>query len=267
MEPSTQEKTIGTKIFAIIKGVIAFLVVTLSLFHIFLEPKSKAQLDYAPKYKEEVRRLDSLQLHYITQLENKEINADQYVLIAKQHLASYEPSLKKISSVRRSLAQEHSFRGRSSLHFWLFVFGLVIALFFFSCKSLKDDFSRGSTFKFHFVSLTGILVSGFWFIHLIFLTQKDFTQNNYIAAILFGALLFSVFVYFLVKYYTYKDDIIYKQLWFIEKVKTTYFYNMSIKAKYAEKHKTSIPSSHNVKNVDETIDDFQKDLNELITDV
>ncbi|MBL0684322.1 hypothetical protein [Aquimarina mytili] len=245
-----------------IKGVIAFLVVTLSLFHIFLEPKSKEQIEFSPKYKAEVRKLDSLQLHYINQLENKELTASEYAIIAKKHLASYEPSLKKISKKRLELAKEHSFRGRSSLHFWIFVFGLVTALFFFSCKSLHDDFARGSTFRFHFVSLAGILVSFFWFIHLIFLTQKDFTQNKYIIAILAGATLFSVFTYFLVKHYTYKDHIIYEQLRFFERIRIIHYPRMTKNAKHAEKVGLVAKSD-----LDNDIDEFQDDLRESISNI
>ncbi|WP_159090887.1 hypothetical protein [Aquimarina aquimarini] len=264
MGQSIQEATKGIKILGAIKGVIAFLAVTLSLFHVFLEPKSQAQIDYAPKYKAEVKRLDSLQLHYINQLENQELTPKEYSVIAKKHIASYEPSLKKISSMRGKLAREHSFRGRSSLHFWVFVFGLVTALFFFSCKSLHDDFSRGSTFKFHFVSLTGILVSGFWFVHLIFLTQKDFQQNKYVLILAITASLFAVFTYFLIKYYTYKDQIIYKQLSFIERIKKIYYRDMIFKAMYAEESGKPYKSG---KLVDDSIDEFHEDLKKVTENI
>lgn len=264
MEQSTQETTTDIRVLGIIKGVIAFLAVTLSLFHVFLEPKSQAQIDYAPKYKAEVKRLDSLQLHYIYQLENEELTPKEYAIIAKKHLASYKPSLKKISKIRGELAKEHSFRGRSSFHFWIFVFGLVTALFFFSCKSLHDDFSRGSTFKFHFVSLTGILVSGFWFIHLIFLTQKDFTQNKYVLILVIAASFFAAFTYFLVKYYTYKDQIIYRQLSFIERVKRIYYKDMIFKAMYAEESGKPYKSG---KLVDDCIDEFHEDLKRVTDNI
>lgn len=256
--------TTGIKVLGVIKGVIAFLAVTLSLFHVFLEPKSQAQIDYAPKYKAEVKRLDSLQLHYISQLENQELTPKEYSAIAKEHIASYEPALKEISKKRGELAKEHSFRGRNSFHFWIFVFGLVTALFFFSCKSLHDDLSRGSTFKFHFVSLTGILVSGFWFIHLVFLTQKDFQQNKYVLAIIIAASLFTAFTYFLLKYYTYKDQIIYRQLSFIERVKRIYYRDMIFKAMYAEE--SGKPHKSN-KLVDDCIDEFHEDLKKVIDNI
>lgn len=245
------------KIFSFIKGVIAFLVVTLSLFHIFLESKSTAQIDYAPKYKEEFQKLHKQNIDYVNQLDSGIISKEEYIQLAHQHLSSYKPILKEISEKRKQLAEEHSFRGRSSLHFWIFVFGLVAALFFFSCKSLFDDISKGSTFKFQLVSLSGILVSFFWFIHLIFLTQKDFQENNYITAILVCAVLFSFFTYYLLKHYTYKDDIIYRQLSLLQRIKTIHYHNIALKALYAEEKGEPLLSR---KDVSKDIQEFQADL-------
>ncbi len=243
---------------------IAFLVVTLSLFHIFLEPKSKAQVEFAPKYKEEFQKLHKQNIQYLKDLEKGVVNKDEYIELVQSHLASYGPSLKQISSKRTQLAEEHSFRGRSSLHFWIFVFGLVTALFFFSCKSLFDDISKGSTFRFQLVSLSGIVVSFFWFIHLIFLTQEDFTKNKYVIVLISCAILFSFFTYSLIKYYAYKDDIIYKQLSFIKRVKSIYYEDIAFRALYAEQSGKPYESK---KKVDDCIEEFQEDLKNVVSNV
>lgn len=268
-EPSTQTtKTIGTKnnFLGILKGVIAFLAVTLSLFHVFLESKSKEQIAYASTYKNTVKVLDSIQFSLLDQYETNKLTKSEFLELSRNHLTSYEPKLKEVSRKRKQLAGEHSFRGRSSLHFWIFVFGLVSALFYFSSKSLFDELSRGSTFKHQFVSLSGIIVSVFWFIHLIFFTQRDFNENNYILTILVCSLLFSGFTYFLIKYYSYKDQIIYNLIAFTKRVKTEYIHDLALRAKYSEKTKRILPENYS-KSIDDTVDKFQKDLRNITSDI
>ena len=150
------------------------------------------------------------------------------------------------------------------MFFWIFVFGLVTALMFFSCKSLFDDFSKGSNFRFQLVSITGIIISFFWMIHLIFLTQKDFTKNKYILVILLSSILLSTFTYFLVKYYTYKDQIILKQLSFLERIKTIYYHDLAVKALYAEKAGEPLITEKSTK---KSIEEFQSDLLEVTRDI
>ncbi|WP_160112013.1 hypothetical protein [Aquimarina sp. AU58] len=195
-------------------------------------------------------------------LKNRKIDIEQYYVLATDLVKTSKQNVAKINAEKRQINRDHSFRGRSSFHFWIFVFGLVTALFFFSCKSLHDDFSRGSTFKFHFVSLTGILVSGFWFIHLIFLTQKDFTQNKYVLILVIAASLFAAFTYFLVKYYTYKDDIIYKKLSFLERIRSIHYPRVAKKAKHAEKAGLVVKSD-----LDNDIDEFQNDLRDVVNNI
>ncbi|WP_271770396.1 hypothetical protein [Aquimarina algiphila] len=261
MERSTMvtSTNIKNKIIPIIKGVVAFLVVTLSLFHVFFSNTTPEIEKQKQVYKSLVKERDTFFEKNLVSFQEGKLSKDEYIELTSKAFIDYKSRLKEIVKTKNAYAIEFSFQGRSSFHFWIFVFGLVAALFFFSCKSLKDDFLRGSTFKFHFVSLSGILVSGFWFIHLIFLTQKDFNQNKYVWTLLACAVLFSVFTYFLVKHYTYKDDIIYKQLSFIMRVRTLYFPRLAIKAKFAENNNCT-PEGYEDKSVSEDIDEFQEDL-------
>ncbi|PKV51722.1 hypothetical protein ATE84_3820 [Aquimarina sp. MAR_2010_214] len=267
MEQSTRETTTNIRFnnfLGFIKSVVAFLAVTLSLFHVFFNATSSELITEQKNYKNIVKERDSINAYTIDLFKKNLITKDEYLAFADTHFELYKDKLKRKSKLKKELAISFSFRGRSSFHFWIFVFGLVTALFFFSCKSLHDDFSRGSTFKFHFVSLTGILVSGFWFIHLIFLTQKDFTQNKYVLILIIAASLFAAFTYFLIKYYTYKDQIIYRQLSFIERVKRIYYRDMVFKAMYAEESGKPHESG---KLVDNCIDDFHQDLKKVMDNI
>ncbi|WP_146052907.1 hypothetical protein [Aquimarina sp. I32.4] len=256
------EGKIKNKILPFIKGGLAFLLVTLSLFHVFFDNKSDKVPLNNKKYDEAIANRDNTRVKYLEDLKNRRTSIDEYYTLAKKLNKKSKKEINEINAELGQINKEYSFRGRSSFHFWIFVFGLVTALFFFSCKSLHDDFSRGSTYKFHFVSFTGILVSMFWFIHLVFLTQKDFAQNKYIIVLLACAILCSAFTYFLVKYYTYKDDIIYKQLSFLERLRVIHYPRVVLKAKYAEKVGLIAKDD-----LDEDIDNFQEDLKDVIKGV
>ncbi len=267
MEPSTQVTTTNTKssnFLAFIKGIFAFCAVTLSLFHVFFSSTSSELITEQVNYKKIVKERDSINAYTINLFKKNQITKDEYLAFADTHFQLYKEKLKNKSKLKKELAMDFSFRGRQSFHFWIFVFGLVTALFFFSCKSLYDDILKGSTYKFHFVSLTGILISGFWFIHLIFLTQNDFAQNKYISVIIIGAIIFSAFVYSLVKHHTYKDDIIYKQLSFIKRVKKIYYDDIAFRAMYAEKSGKAYESE---KSLNDCIDEFQEDLKQVTSNI
>jgi len=262
LEVKTDPENKLKNVFGIVKGVIVFVLVTLSLFHVFFEPTSDLIVINDNSYDLIIRKRNRLKTKYLEDLKNRKLTVDEYYASLTLLISTSKKQIDKLNKEKRQIKLDHSFLGRNSFHFWIFVFGLVTALFFFSCKSLHDDFARGSTFRFHFVSLTGIMVSGFWFIHLIFLTQKDFSQNKYVIAILLGAALFSAFTYFLVKYYTYKDDIIYRQLSFIEKIRRTHYPRMAEKAMYAKK--TGLVTASDIHG---DIDEFQEDLREVINHI
>jgi len=161
-------------------------------------------------------------------------------------------------------AQDFSFRGRSSFHFWIFVFGLVTALFYFACKSLFNELAKGSTFKHQLISLSGIIVACFWLIHLLFYTQKDFQKNTYFFTILSIAVLCTIFTYFLVKYYTYKDQIILRLLAFISRTKEIHYKSMAKRAVFSEQTKKVLKDETTTS---EAMEIFDKDLLNTVKDI
>ncbi|PHS03490.1 MAG: hypothetical protein COA88_15770 [Kordia sp.] len=229
----------------------------MSLFHVAFDRKTDEQIAHAPLYKlEAVKRdlsIDSLQQLFSNNAITKDHYLSQYV-VTKNH---YKKNLKKLSGKRKYLARLQSFRGRSSFHFWLAQFGIISLAFYFCCKSLYSDFVTGSTYRHQLVSISGIIVCLFWYVHLIFLTQKDFNGNKYIGILILCAVLSSVFIYYLVKHYTYKDDIILKQLSFIERIRTIHYPAIAVKAKFAEKYDKGLISENKV---EDEIKEFQYDL-------
>ncbi|WP_348704756.1 hypothetical protein [Tenacibaculum sp. 190524A02b] len=255
------------KLRPMVLGVASFLIVAMSIFHIFFSSVSDEYLAHKKTHKLILKERDSKTIELLNEFNEKvkSIKDNKSMLLLsnkllkdyKNHYKESKIKLKNYNDKKRKLVIEHSFRGRSSFHFWLFIFGLVTALLFFSCKSLYDDIVKGSAYKFQFLSLTGIAVSFFWLIHLFFFTQKDFSQNSYVAFILLCAILSTFFVYFLVKNYTYKDDIILKQLSLIDRIKTIHYPKIAIKALYSERNDRALNSNESV---EDNTNAFDKDI-------
>ncbi len=256
MMESSMRKIIE-KVKATTLGIVAFLLVTMSLFHIFFSSLPTDLQQNNLDYQQVVQNRDNLLQKYLEDLHQGNITISTYYSLTTQLLRDVKKKIHLLNQEKNSIQQEHSFRGRNSFRFWVFLFGLVIALLFFSCKSLFDDITKGSGYQFQFLSITGIVVSIFWLIHLIFYTQKDFTKNSYIITILICASLSTYFIYFLVKNFTYKDDIILKQLSLIDRIKTIHYPRVALKALYSERNDRAMLSTDTVK---ENTDNFDKDI-------
>ena len=270
-EQSTQ-KTKEVKFLGVLKGIVAFLVVTMSLFHVFFQASSKDYLTHKKTFGTILDNRDDKNIEIIKEhvldLKKKYPENNTLVSLGEKLISDYKlnnknssEKVKEYNNIKRKITSGFSFRGRSSFHFWIFIFGLVSALFYFSCKSLFDEVSKGSTFRHHLVSLSGIIVACFWLIHLLFFTQNDFNKNVYFLTILGLAVLFSVFTYFLVKYYSYKDQIIYNLLGLVGRIKNKHYKRIATKAMYSEKNESSVISIDTTK---ENINEFDKDVIETL---
>ena len=178
----------------------SFLMVTMSLYHVFFESKSPEIERNNEDYRQLVIHRNSTQDKLLEQLKKKDINVDEYLFKITALEKKSKEKIKILNREKIRIIRDFSFRGRSSFHFWLFVFGLVTLGLFFSCKSLYQDIKNGSSFKVYFISICGIVISLFWVIHLTFMTQKDFSKHSYVGMILLCSIFFSVFGYYAIKH-------------------------------------------------------------------
>lgn len=263
------------KILATLKSLVVFSLVSLSLFCVFWNEYPDGYFEHKKNYKSIIKNRNTGFLETISnhQEKLKKLYPNDKILqglsqdLSKEYntiLESSKTNLREYTKTKKEYELAHSFRGRSSFHFWLMLFGLVSALFYFACKSLFDDISKGSHFRHQFVSIAGLIVSGFWFVHLVFYTQNDFLQNKYIGVILISSVLFSFFTYFLIKYYAYKDQIIYSLLSFIKRVKNKHYKEIAVKALYSEKTGKPLVAK---KTTNESIDEFDEDLLTTVKDL
>ncbi|RBW61002.1 hypothetical protein DS884_04005 [Tenacibaculum sp. E3R01] len=226
----------------------------MSLFHIFFNKYSDEYNEHYKNYSLIIKERNQVQDSLLKELGNT-LTISEYKKARVEKWKLSQNKLKIYTKKKKRLAKEHSFRGRSSFRLWIYMFGLVILGLLFSCKSLYHDIVNGSTFKFQFISITGIAVSFFWVIHLTFLTHNDFSKNSYIIILLVAGALSSCFTYFLVKNYTYKDDLILKQLSLIDRIKTVHYPRVALKALYSERNDKAMLSADSVKENTNAFDD------------
>ncbi len=252
----------------ILIGCFSFVLVALSLFHVFFKPYSQEYLDHKKTYKDIINKSDNGTLELLTKyndLIKQKYQGDTIAVFSEKLLNDYKNHhqysinrIEEYNKKKKELALSHSFLGRNSLRYWLANFGIAIALLFFSIRSLYQDIVHGSKYRFHLVSFSGVIVGMFWIIHFIFMTQRDFNTNKYLLVIVLCAVLSAAFTYYLVKYYSYKDDIILRQLSLIERIKTIHYPKILVRLKYIEKYGDKVKDK-------ETIEDsvrlFQKDIN------
>lgn len=169
----------------------SFLMVTMSLYHVFFNSSDAVVNEQYSLYAKKVKERDEEIISYYQRIGDEK---------AENIYLNYKEELNKIKDHKNLYVKEFSFRGRASFHFWLYLFGLVTLGLFFSCKSLYQDIINGRNFKVYFISICGITISLFWIIHLFFMTHKDFNQHNYVGLILACSIMFGIFGYHSIKY-------------------------------------------------------------------
>lgn len=201
MTEQSTKKIIGKqKTKVLIKGIVTFLLVTLSLFHVFFHSKPPKLEAVTKEYRQVIKKRNNLRSSYLEDLKKRKVSIDDYYTKVTSLIGQSEKDIKRLNNKKKSINQSFSFRGRKSFHFWIFAFGLVTALLYFSSKSLYNEIKEKRSLGFQLHSILGITISFFWMIHLIFFTQKDFTANSYVVVIFLCALSCAVSTYLLMKY-------------------------------------------------------------------
>jgi hypothetical protein len=199
-DPSTT-KTFGKlKSKSLLTGIVTFLLVTLSLFHIFFESNPPKVANVVKEYRQVIKNRNNLRSSHLEDLKNRKVSIDEYYAKVTSLIEQSEKEIKSLNLERKALSQAFSFRGRKSFHFWIFAFGLVTALLYFSSKSLYKEIKEKQSIGFQINSILGVTVSFFWMIHLIFFTEKDFAKNSYVVFIFLCAVAGAISIYLLMRY-------------------------------------------------------------------
>jgi hypothetical protein len=172
----------------------------MSLFHVFFHSNPPKLEAVTKEYRQVIKNRNNLRSSYLEDLKNRKISIDEYYTNFTNLTAESEQNIKRLNEKKKMINRAFSFRGRQSFHFWIFVFGLITALLYFSSLSLYKQIKEKQSIGFQINSIVGVTVSFFWMIHLIFFTQKDFTKNSYVVFILLCAVACAISIYFLMRY-------------------------------------------------------------------
>ncbi|WP_299135211.1 hypothetical protein [uncultured Tenacibaculum sp.] len=201
------KRTALIKTKAILIGILAFLIVGSSLFHAPLKQFSGEYLLHKKNYRPLIKERAWLQDSLASEL-GKSLTISEYQKLRVKYWQNSKNKLKKYSSIKNKLYDDHMFLGRSNLKFWLFLFGLVLLGFYFSIKSLINDIKAEIENGHKYISIAGISICLFWFYHLFFQTANDFYNETYFVYALGISFLVGFFVYGLAKYFVKKESLV-----------------------------------------------------------
>ncbi len=129
---------------------------------------------------------------------NNSITKEEYFIIKDLNKKVKSADFRRINNKRKTYVEDFSFNGRSSLHYWLWVFGSFISLLICSCYlALKDaKLKSAGLLKWYepYAGIGFISVSLFWLYHTIFNSTGYFGYSLYILFVVLFIPL-SYFVY------------------------------------------------------------------------
>ncbi len=260
-EETTKKKKQGeNKTKSILYGILAFIVVAMSLFQSPLNRYSDLQKENKTKYLPIIKERNFTQDSLLNEL-GKTLSIAEYKAVKKESWLFSQNKLKGYTKIKKEANIKQSFLGRDSLKFWAFQFGLILLGFYFSIKSLIEDYKKSLRTGHEIISIIGISVCLFWFYHLFFQTAEDFYTETYLIFKFIISLGIGYFVSRLIKYYAIKDGVIKTLIDLVLRIKTKHYRKMATNALYAEKYDKSIDSVETVKQQTKELD---KDISETI---
>ena len=259
MEPMTQmtkNKKIKYTIKSILLGIVASLVVTMSILSFPFKRYSDALSNHFPKHSKIISARDKAIDSLRSQL-GVTLSIPAYKEASIKLRLHYKNELQQYKIIKNKLKKENVFLGRTNFKFWLFQFGIVVLGLYFSVKSLLEDYRKKIRTGHEIVSLLGISVSLFWTYHLLFKTAQDFYTQTYVLYEVGICIATAFLITKMIKYYLTRHNIIRTLIDLILRIKSKHFRSMTVKALYAEKNDASMLSTTTVK---QQANEFDKDV-------
>ena len=132
MKKITEKQEINIK--TVIKGMILFLIIIMSLIHVYFSNKPNGVEENYSEYKSIIRERDSIQNLLMVQLGDNLINNEEYIKQTNIKHELYSSKIKLCNKEKRKIINDFKFNGRKSFHYWLFIFGLSISFFFLAIR-------------------------------------------------------------------------------------------------------------------------------------
>ncbi|MBC8753919.1 hypothetical protein H2O64_04505 [Kordia sp. YSTF-M3] len=244
MKKTIEKQAIST--ISIIKGMIIFLIIIMSLIHVYFGNKPDGTRENYLEYKSIIQERDSVQNILLLQLSNSIINKEQYIEKSNIKSELYSNKIKACNKEKRAIINSFKFNGRKSFHYWLFIFGLSFSFFFlairYTYRIIYDHKNTHLKKSLFFEASAWMAVSLFWVIHSVFVKSADLPTFVYASIMLCVCLLISISIFFFIKYLihrkthtleSYKASIV-RLIELIADIKVDHYFKMAVKASTEE---------------------------------
>jgi len=238
----TKKKKNQYKIKEIIRGIVLFIIITMSLYHVAFNEFSKEQISHKKTYKPIIYERNSKQDELLAKFENNEISKTEFLKYFKNQAKLSKEKINSYNYKKRDLAHEHSFNGRNSFHYWFFIFGLSFSFLILSIrytykvikKSEKGDLKKSLIFE----SIGWIGVSLFWILHTVFKRTDDLPNIVYILVWFSISVIVSTSIFFFIKHLNYRKEHTLKSykesiislITLISDIRVNHYFHMAAKA-------------------------------------
>lgn len=182
---------------------VAITLLVISIIATFLHralPSKNPKITELNKERSKLRKdWNEIELKHDSLLANDLISKNDYLRIKKENKKSRFVSFTEIAKKRKIIANKFSFNGRSSKHYWMWIFGFSLFTFIVSCfLAIKDaKLNNEGLLKWYepYASISFITISLFWLYHAVFMTKLDFIFTTYICFLMIVLFILSYFIY------------------------------------------------------------------------
>ncbi|MBC8755863.1 hypothetical protein H2O64_14390 [Kordia sp. YSTF-M3] len=230
------------KIKEILRGIVLYLCITMSLYHVSFNFLSNEQIEHKKTYVPIIKERNENQQSLFNKFEKNEITKSDFLRLYKEQTKLSKTKINNYNYVKRDLALAHSFNGRNSFQYWLFVFGLSFSFFALSIRyTLRIIYDHKNKYLKKSLVLEAsawIAVSLFWVIHSIFITNADLPTPIYASVMFCICLVLGFSIFFSIKYLinrkahtlkSYKASIV-NLIELIGEIRVDHYFKMAAKA-------------------------------------
>jgi len=206
----TDQKKNQFKIKQIFRGIVLFFLITMSLYHVLFDEFSNEQISHKKTYNPIIVERNSSQDLLLDEFEKNKITKSEFLKLYKSQTNFYKEKINNYNYKKKDLALEHSFNGRNSFHYWLFIFGLSFSFFVLSLRYtfriIYEHKNKNFKKSLLFEASAWMAVSLFWVSHTVFKKTDDLPTTIYalVTFIICFAISFSIF--YVLKYMSERKE-------------------------------------------------------------
>ncbi|MFK7749249.1 MAG: hypothetical protein AB8B65_12710 [Kordia sp.] len=179
-------------------------IITMSLYHASFPDVPKELESHKYVYKSIIKDRDRIDKELVNKLLSNSLTREEYADTLIKHKQLFKQKLRDCNKEKKAIVHNFTFNGRSSFHYWFFVFGLSFSFLILALRytyklvyKLKGGYLKKSLI---FESVGWIAISLFWVLHTVFKKTDDLPNSVYILVVFSISILISISIFFLLKH-------------------------------------------------------------------